>query len=199
MWWWPLTIFILVPFSLAVYRITLELPTLTVMTRLQSLSPGQHLLQELERWNFDFLLSWYNRLTGLTNLQCRVSVYAVLDTCWTPTLHIHPHWHNYITTSFVHVKVCMCLRFTYASTNRGAFWWISCLHQPRWGARSPQTLLCLAVINRLHIYVAVKNALCVFLAVLGAHFVPIIWLHVQQVYNYICCMMKPYIKASNHG
>ena len=114
------TILIWVPSLLAVYRMTLELPTLLVMTRLRCLSPGQHLLQELERWNFDLLLSWYDRLTGLTNLQCKVSVDTVVDTCWTPTLHIHPHWCNYGTTSFVEVKVCMCLRFTYASTNRGA-------------------------------------------------------------------------------
>ena len=71
-------ILIRVPSSLAVYRITSELPTLTLVTRLQCLSPGQHLLQELERWNFDLLLSWYDRLTGLTNLQCKVSVDAVV-------------------------------------------------------------------------------------------------------------------------
>ena len=82
------TSFIQVPSSLAVYRMTSELPTLTLMTRLQCLSHGQHLLWELERWKFDLLLSWYDRLTGLTNLQapCRVSVDAVIDTCRTPTL-----------------------------------------------------------------------------------------------------------------
>ena len=82
------TSFIQVPTSLAVYRMTSELPTLTLMTRLQCLSHGQHLLWELERWQFDLLLSWYDRLTGLTNLQapCRVSVDAVIDTCRTPTL-----------------------------------------------------------------------------------------------------------------
>ena len=82
------TILIWVPSLLAVYRMTSELPTLMVMTRLRCLSHGQHLLWELERWKFDLLLSWYDRLTGLTNLQtpCRVSVDAVIDTCRTPTL-----------------------------------------------------------------------------------------------------------------
>ena len=88
--------FIRVPSLLAVYRMTLELPTLMLMTRLQCLSHGQHLLWELERWKFDLLLSWYDRLTGLTNLQtpCRVSVDAVVDTCRTPTWNLNSRVKN---------------------------------------------------------------------------------------------------------
>ena len=88
------------------------------MTRLQCLSHGQHLLWELERWNFDLLLSWNDRLIELIDLHtpCRVSVYAVVDsnsraknwflnaannymqlsllhTCRGPTLHLLCHSH----------------------------------------------------------------------------------------------------------
>ena len=43
--------------SLVLFRIREELPTLTALTRALCLSPGRHLLREVDMWTFDLLLS----------------------------------------------------------------------------------------------------------------------------------------------